>query len=258
MKPCANTPVRIFFVGAGPGDPELVTVKGLNIINRASLIVYTGSLVPEQLFEHSKAEEIIDSSGLTLEQTSTLLKNAYYQGRIAVRVHTGDPSVFGTIQEQVSLLAKEGIPFEIIPGVTAAFAAAARAGISFTLPEVSQTLIITRTSSRTKVPGSQNLRKLASTKSSLAVYLSSALAGSVQSDLLMGGLDADTLVIVGYKVGWEEEMIIHTRLAELENTVKHSNITGQAVFLVLPGRQQNMRSKLYDPDFSHGFRNSQH
>ncbi len=245
---------EIYFIGAGPGDPELITVKGLNIINRAGLIIYTGSLVSVQLFEQSKAEKIIDSSGLTLEQTHKLMIQAYLLGKLVARVHTGDPSLFGTIREQTSLLEKDGVPFKIIPGVTAAFAAAARAKVSFTIPETCQTLILTRASGRTKVPSSQQLKKLAASRSSLAVYLSATKAGSVQSDLLEGGMDHDTPVIIGWKVGWEDELIIKTDLANLSREVKANNIAGQAVFLILPGNRKNNRSRLYDPDFSHGFR----
>ncbi|MFO7727213.1 MAG: precorrin-4 C(11)-methyltransferase [Desulfonatronovibrio sp.] len=249
-----NPAGKIYFIGAGPGDPELITVKGLNLINRADLIIYAGSLVPRQLFSESGADRIIDSSGLTLEQTHKLMSEAYSQGQTAARVHTGDPSIFGTIQEQAALLQKEGIPFEIIPGVTASFAAAARAGISFTFPEVSQTLIITRASGRTRVPCAQSLKRLAASKSSMAIYLSATLAENVQSELLDGGLDPETLVIIGWKVGWADEKIIETDLANLPRTVKSRNISGQAVFLILPGKSHSTRSKLYDPDFSHGYR----
>lgn len=249
-----NSTGKVIFVGAGPGDPELITVKGLKAVNQADMIIYAGSLVPQGLFEHSKARDIVDSSGLTLEQTHEMMVKAFGQGRSVVRVHTGDPSIFGTIHEQTSLLNKQGIPFEIIPGVTSAFAAAARANVSFTLPEVSQTLIITRSSGRTKVPQGQDLTRLASTGSSMAVYLSAGLAKEVQSDLLKGGLKEDTPVIIGWKVGWDEEEIIKTGLINLAQTVEERKIKGQAIFLILPHGDNEKRSKLYDPCFSHGFR----
>ncbi|MFN2341893.1 MAG: precorrin-4 C(11)-methyltransferase [Desulfonatronovibrio sp.] len=245
---------KVIFVGAGPGDPELITVKGLKAINQADLIIYAGSLVPQELFKQSKAKDVIDSSPLTLEQTHEMMVKAFGLGKSVVRVHTGDPSIFGTIHEQTSLLNKQGIPFEIIPGVTSAFAAAARANVSFTLPEVSQTLIITRSSGRTKVPQGQNLIRLASTGSSMAVYLSAGLAEKVQADLLEGGLKEDTKVIIGWKVGWDEEEIIETNLMDLAQTVENRKIKGQAVFLILPNGDNEKRSKLYDPCFSHGFR----
>ncbi|RQD67522.1 MAG: precorrin-4 C(11)-methyltransferase [Desulfonatronovibrio sp. MSAO_Bac4] len=245
---------KVIFVGAGPGDPELITVKGLKAINQADLIIYAGSLVPPELFEHSKARDVIDSSNLTLEQTNEMMVKAFGQGRSVVRVHTGDPSIFGTIHEQTRLLSKQGIPFEIIPGVTSAFAAAARANISFTLPEVSQTLIITRSSGRTKVPQDQSLTRLASTGSSMAVYLSAGLAKKVQADLLEGGMKEDTKVIIGWKIGWDGEEIIETNLKDLAQTVENRKIKGQAVFLILPSGDNEKRSKLYDPCFSHGFR----
>lgn len=251
-----NPAGKVYFIGAGPGDPELITVKGLKVINKADLIVYAGSLVPGLLFEDCRADRIIDSSGLTLEQTHELMAEASTQGKITARVHTGDPSIFGTIEEQAALLHNQNIPFEIIPGVTAAFAAAARAKISFTLPGVNQSLIITRASGRTRVPPSQDLEKMAATGSSIAVYLSSALAGNVESKLLKGGLDPQTSVIIGWKVGWPDEMIIEARLENLAWTVKERNISGQAVFLILPGSKKGQRSKLYDPGFSHKFRES--
>lgn len=251
-----NSTGKIIFVGAGPGDPELITVKGLKAINQADLIIYAGSLVPQKLFEHSKARDIVDSSGLTLEQTHEIMVKAFGQGRSAVRVHTGDPSIFGTIHEQTSLLSKQGIPFEIIPGVTSAFAAAARAKISFTLPEISQTLIITRSSGRTRVPQGQDLTRLASTGSSMAVYLSAGLARKVQADLVKGGLKQDTTVIIGWKVGWDGEEIIETSLINLAQTVEDRKIKGQAVFIILPNGDNETRSRLYDPSFSHGFRNN--
>ncbi len=249
---------KIYFIGAGPGDPELITVKGLNTINRADLIIYAGSLVPRQLFEQSRADKLIDSSSLTLEETHTLMSEACREGKLVSRVHTGDPSIFGTIHEQTALLEKDGIPFEIIPGVTAAFAAAARANISFTFPGVNQTLIITRASGRTKVPSSQELKRLAASRSSMAIYLSAAIAGSVQSDLMDGGLAGSTSVIIGWKVGWKDELIIKTDLASLARSVTDNNISGQAVFLILPEHEKTGRSKLYDPGFSHGFRRCDH
>jgi precorrin-4/cobalt-precorrin-4 C11-methyltransferase len=253
-----KTKGKVYFIGAGPGDPELMTIKGQNLVNRAELIIYAGSLVPRQLFQQSKALEIIDSSGLTLEQTHTLMTKACNKGKLVARVHTGDPSIFGTIHEQTALLKKDGIPFEIVPGVTAAFAAAARANISFTLPGVNQTLIITRAPGRTTVPSSQDLKKLAVSRSSMAIYLSAAHAQSVQSELMEGGLDGKTPVVLGWKVGWEDELVVTTSLDRLGRTVSEKKIKGQVVFLILPEAENSARSKLYDPGFSHGFRRCDH
>lgn len=235
-----------------------MTIKGQNIINRAHLIIFAGSLVPGELFRHCASEEIIDSSGLTLEQTHNLMSEACRGGKLVARVHTGDPSIFGTIHEQTALLKKDGIPFEIVPGVTAAFAAAARADISFTLPGVNQTLIITRAPGRTAVPSSQNLKKLAASRSSMAIYLSAAHAGSVQSELMDGGFEESTTVILGWKVGWKDELVVTTSLDRLARTVSEMGIKGQVVFLILPGPGDAPRSKLYDPGFSHGFRKNDH
>ncbi|WP_045215927.1 precorrin-4 C(11)-methyltransferase [Desulfonatronovibrio magnus] len=245
---------KIYFIGAGPGDPELITVKGLKIIQQADVIVYAGSLVPVSMFSKAKTSRIIDSSGLTLEETHALLKNAWEEGLTAVRLHTGDPSIFGTIHEQGELLSNDNIPFEIIPGVTAAFAGAALARLSFTFPEVNQTLIITRMSGRTPVPEAQKLRELARSKSSMAIYLSAGMAGKMQDELLEAGLPGDTFAVIGWKLGWEDEEVIQTDLSGLAAAAKERGISGQAVFLIVPGHNTAHRSKLYDPEFSHGFR----
>ena len=251
-----NNKGKIYFVGAGPGDPELITVKGLRIIEQADLIIYACSLVPASIFEKSRAETIIDSSGLTLEENHALMVSAYAQEKLVARLHTGDPSIFGTIHEQMELLQNAGIPFEIIPGVTAAFAAAASAKISFTLPEVCQTLIITRSPGRTRVPESQELSRLGATRSSMAVYLSAQMAEDVEKSLLESGLEKNTPVIIGWKVGWKDELVIQTSLASLSRTIRKNKIKGQAVFLILPERENAPRSRLYDPGFTHGFRGS--
>lgn len=246
--------MKIFFIGAGPGDPDLITVKGLNIINAADIIIYAGSLVPYRLFENSRAAKILDSSGLTLEQTHETMTAAWKKGLTVARVHTGDPSLFGTIAEQTRLLEQEGIPFEIIPGVTSAFAAAANAGISFTLPGINQTLIISRASGRTKVPEEQSLEQLAASRSSMAIYLSAGLAEEVKTQLMQAGLEPQTRVVIGWKTGWPEEQLIHTTLKDLTHVVQERGITSQAVFLILPDQEKSSRSSLYHPDFSHGFR----
>ncbi|MFW5730232.1 MAG: precorrin-4 C(11)-methyltransferase [Desulfonatronovibrionaceae bacterium] len=245
---------RIFFIGAGPGDPELITVKGLNIINAADIIVYAGSLVPARLFENARSAKILDSSSLTLEQTHEIMTTGWKQGLTVARVHTGDPSLYGTIREQTRLLEQEGIPFEIIPGVTSAFAAAAAAGISFTLPDMNQTLIICRASGRTKVPDQQSLKQLAASRSSMAIYLSAGLVHEIKKQLLQAGLEPDTRVVIGWKTGWPEERLIHTTLQELNISVQEHGISSQAVFLVLPDQEKPSRSSLYHPDFSHGYR----
>ncbi|KUJ95955.1 MAG: Cobalt-precorrin-4 C(11)-methyltransferase [Desulfonauticus sp. 38_4375] len=243
----------IYFVGAGPGDPELITLKAKKLIDEAELIVYAGSLVPASLFEESKAKEIVNSAPLTLEQIIALLERGYKEGKRVVRVHTGDPSLYGTIREQTRVLAEKNIPYEIVPGISAAFALAARAKVSFTSPEANQTLILTRVSGKTKVPEEQDLERLAQSKSSLAIYLSATKATEIQKKLLQAGYPEDSLVVIGYRVGWPDEKIIYSNLKNLLQDYKLFKQKRQILFLVIP-KQELLNSCLYSAEFSHLFR----
>ncbi len=247
---------KVYFIGAGPGDPELITVKGQRIIETADLVLYAGSLVPVQVLKGAKpGAKVLDSSGLTLDETHALLKEAVKGGGMAARVHTGDPALFGAVQEQVRLLQAEGISFEIIPGVSAAFAAAAQAGISFTHPETVQSLVMTRARGRTVVSERQSLASFAAHRCSVAVYLSTALAPAAEQELLEGGFSKDTTVVIAHRVGWPDGQHILTTLENLARTVREHGFTGQAVFLILPGEGREKKdSKLYNAQFSHGFR----
>lgn len=246
----------VSFVGAGPGDPELVTVKGQKRIREADLIIYAGSLVPKELITEVKdSVKIFDSSSMTLDETHSMILEAVRQGGAVARVHTGDPSLYGAIKEQMALLDKDGVAFEIIPGVTVAFAAAAAAKVSFTLPETVQTLIITRLGGRTLVPERERLKYLARHMASIAVYLSSEEPEKMVKELIEGGYPEDTPVIIAYRVGWPDELIISTRLESVVSETKNAGIKRQAVFLILPGQDNEPAfSKLYNPKFSHGFR----
>ena len=248
--------VSVAFVGAGPGDPELITVKGKRWIERADLVLYAGSLVPEQVIGYARKDaRVVDSSSLTLDETHALIVDTVNSGGLVARVHTGDPSLYGAIREQMILLDREGISYEVIPGVTAAFAAAARAGVSFTIPERCQSLIFTRMEGRTKMPDNERLELLASHQTSMAIYLSAAEARRLQDKLISGGYPPDTPIVVGYRVGWPDEMVFSTRLGCLAGRVKEEGITRQAVFLVLPGQdEEGWVSRLYSKEFSHGFR----
>ncbi len=245
----------VYFVGAGPGDPDLITVKGRKCIQDADLILYAGSLVPEEVVACARADaKVEDSSSMTLDEThAMILKTVRSGGRVA-RVHTGDPSLYGAIREQMVLLEKDDISYEVIPGVTAAFSAAAAAGVSFTVPEITQTLIFTRVGGRTKVPEREQLRSLATHRCSLAIYLSADRPEGIVQDLLAGGYAEDTPVVVAYRVGWPDEIILNCKITDLSNKVKDAGIKRQALFLVLPGSGKAAFSKLYDKDFSHGFR----
>lgn len=248
-------PGKVYFIGAGPGDPELITVKGKRLIDSAQNILYAGSLVPGELFFDCLPDaDIRDSSGMTLEETHEYLSRAWKKNQSVVRVHTGDPSLYGTILEQIGLLAAQEIPFEIVPGVTSAFAAAAAAGVSFTVPEGNQTLIITRTAGRTPVPREQDLQCLAESKSAMAVYLSATMAGKVRDRLLHGGLPPETKVVIAHRIGWPGGEVRTCTLKDMAETARAMQITGQAVFLILPGGEMDRRSRLYSPEFSHGYR----
>lgn len=251
-----NSSPQVYFIGAGPGDPELITVRGRDLVALADLVLYAGSLVPAEVVGHAKPEAAVaDSAGMSLEETHAMILETTRKGGLVARVHTGDPSLFGSVQEQARLLDRDGISWAIIPGVTAAFAAAARAGASFTAPGTTQSLIITRLHGRTPVPESERLSTLARHGSSVAVYLSADKASELASQLRQAGLAEDTVIVIGHKVGHPGEEIIRTTLEGLESSVRTGNITRQAVFLVLPGENApQVPSRLYDASFGHGFR----
>ncbi|SBV97634.1 Cobalt-precorrin-4 C(11)-methyltransferase [uncultured delta proteobacterium] len=254
----------VFFIGAGPGDPELITVKGRRLIDAADLVLYAGSLVPQAVVARTKpGAAVVDSSGMTLEETHALMRETARAGKTVARVHTGDPSLYGAVREQMALLDADAIPYEIVPGVTAAFAAAAAGRVSLTVPESVQSFSVTRLGGRTDVPPGQSVRDLARHGGSLAVYLSAPDASRLEKELLAGGVDPQTPVLIAYRVGWPEERLVRTDVSSLTATVAAEKFTRQTVFLVLPGERDNGRekggslvSRLYAGDFFHGFRKS--
>jgi precorrin-4/cobalt-precorrin-4 C11-methyltransferase len=257
MKNLERFPVS--FVGAGPGDPELITVKGRRLVREADCIVYAGSLVPESLLEERKpGAQVHNSAALSLEETHRLLRDGYRSGARVVRLHTGDPSLYGAIQEQMDLLDRESIPYEVVPGVSAVFAAAATLGQELTLPEVSQTLILTRMAGRTPVPESESLESLASHGATLVIYLSVQRIEEVASRL-SSGYPPQTPVVVAYRVGWPDQEVVRGTLEDIAGRVRSSGIKRQAIIMIgevfgARDRQQKTRSKLYDETFSHGYR----
>jgi precorrin-4/cobalt-precorrin-4 C11-methyltransferase len=245
----------VFFVGAGPGDPELLTLKAQRLIREADLIIYAGSLVPVAMLEGARPEcRIVDSSGLTLDQTHELIRNAVRSGHRVVRLHTGDPGLYGAVREQARRLDAEGISHAVVPGVTAAMAAAAAANVSFTIPKICQTLILTRLDGRTRVPELEQLRGLAVHQAALAVYLSGPSHQKLARELLDGGYPPDTTIIAAHRVGWPEENIQRLTLDKLAKTEAKPLWERQTIFLVLPSQELATTSRLYDPDFEHGFR----
>ncbi|MDD3581928.1 MAG: precorrin-4 C(11)-methyltransferase [Desulfobacca sp.] len=249
----------VIFVGAGPGDPELITVKGMKALSQAEVLLYAGSLVSPAVLSWASAEaELVDTAPLTLEEIVGRLAAAHRAGKRVVRVHSGDPSLFSAMQEQLELLEQKGIPCQVIPGVTAASAAAAAMAQELTLPEVTQTVIYTRGAGRTPVPTQENLRSLAAHGATLIIYLSIQLLDQVAAEL--GDVyGPEAPVVVAYRVSWPEEHLIRATLADIAAKVKEAGITRQALILVGPalaaweGRLK-ARSRLYDRTFAHGFR----
>ncbi|MBR3663518.1 MAG: precorrin-4 C(11)-methyltransferase [Desulfovibrio sp.] len=243
-------PGTVFFIGAGPGDPELLTLKGARLIACADLVLYTGSLVPPAILtNHAPHARVIDSALLSLEDIHRLMRDCALQGQRCARVHTGDPSLYGALREEITLLEQDGIPWQVVPGVTAATAAAAACGISFTVPEVTQTLIISRMEGKTPMPAAESLDLLACHKTSLAIYLSSKLADKVQEKLLASGLPAETPILCAHRVGWPEEALIWTTLADLAHCMHKHNLQRQTLILVLPAEAaKGAKSILYSKD----------
>jgi precorrin-4/cobalt-precorrin-4 C11-methyltransferase len=249
----------VHFIGAGPGDPELLTLKGRRLIGEADLVLYAGSLVPAEVVACAReGARVVDSAPLNLDETHALMRDAARAGGSVARVHTGDPSLYGAIREQMALLERDGIGYAVVPGVTSACAAAALVGRSFTVPEKTQTLILTRLAGKTPVPESESLRLLATHGSAMCVYLSAGDPEGVQSELLAGGLAPATLVVIARRVGWPDQAVAETDLAHLAETARARQFTRQTVFLILPGQgvedAGTARSLLYDPDFAHMYR----
>lgn len=249
----------IWFVGAGPGDPELITVKGRRLLQEADRIVYAGSLVPEALLQDAKADaRTFNSASLTLAETHELLREGHLAGERVVRLHTGDPSLYGAIQEQMQLLDQEGIPYSVVPGVSAAFAAAAALRQELTLPEVSQTVILTRLAGRTPVPELEQLSSLASHRATLVIYLSVQEIEKVivEVEPFYG---PETPVVVAYRVGWPDQEFLEGKLADIVSKVEVAGIRRQAIIMIgdvfgVGVRSDLKKSKLYDEAFEHGFR----
>jgi precorrin-4/cobalt-precorrin-4 C11-methyltransferase len=253
-------PGTVYIVGVGPGDPDLMTIRAKKIIDAADLIVYTGSLLGEDGFKDVKPDaKLVDSAGMHLDQIVELMKTAALDGQIVARVHDGDPAIFGALNEQAAPLEAAGIPFEVVPGVTAAFAAAAALKAELTVPELAQTLILTRMEGRTPVPDGEKLRDLARHGATLVLYLSIVLIDRVVAELREGYPD-DTPVAVVQRAWCADEMVLRGTLADIAGQVRAAGMRAQALIMVGPVFRPDLRrtwdrkSKLYDAEFSHGFR----
>lgn len=246
----------IWFVGAGSGAIDLITVRGQRLLEQADVIIYAGSLVNPELLRCARPEcRCLDSASMTLEEVTGVMLAAETAGKTTVRLHTGDPSLYGAIREQMDVLRRHGIAFEIVPGVSSFCAAAASLQTEYTLPGVSQSVIVTRLAGRTPVPDSENLASLAAHGCSMAIFLSSGMLERVQEELLRGAFTADTPAAIVYKASWPDEKTVRCRLGDLAAAGRERGIDKTALILVgdfLEGPYE--RSKLYDPDFTTGFR----
>jgi precorrin-4/cobalt-precorrin-4 C11-methyltransferase len=248
----------VHFVGAGPGDPQLLTLKGKGLIEQADVVIFADSLVNPEICGFARpGAEICGSSSLTLEQTMAIMLDAVERGQRVVRLHSGDPAIYGAINEQIAILEAKGIPYEVVPGVSSAFAAAARLGVEMTVPNVSQTAIFTRRSGRaSQLPEKEKLTKLAEHQATMAIFLSAAMMGKVVRDLLEAGYPAETPCCVVYKVSWPDEKIVRGTLADIGRKVRTARFTRQAIILVgqVFGERSAERSQLYAEGYTHLFR----
>ena len=245
----------VVFLGAGPGDPELLTLKGRRLLDTADLVVYAGSLVNPVLLDGIRAS-CHDSAGLDLEAIMTLLADGYRRGLRTVRLHTGDPAMYGAIREQMQWFDARAIAYEVVPGVSSVFAAAAALRTELTVPEVTQTVILTRQAGRTPVPERESLARLAAVQATMCIFLSVALIERVVADLLAGGYPVDTPVAVVERASWPDERIVRGSLADIAARVADSGIRKTAMIVVGPALSADSRiaSRLYDAAFSHEYR----
>lgn len=249
----------IDFVGAGPGAADLITIRGRNRIREADVIIYAGSLVNPELLQYAKSGvQIYNSARMTLEQVMDVMRTANREGKEIVRLHSGDPSLYGAVREQMDILEEEGIPFRLCPGVSACFGAAASLNLEYTLPGISQTLILTRMEGRTAVPEKENIRLLAAHQASMAVYLSAGALEALSEELIEGGYTPETPAAIVYKATWPQERVIRCMVGDLAPAARAEGIDRSAIVLVgeavAPSAYE--RSRLYDPEFTTGYRRS--
>ena len=246
----------IYFIGAGPGAPDLITVRGAELLHRAGMIVYTGSLVNPALLDGApEGCEVHDSASMTLDEVMGCLLDGHRRGLVTVRLHTGDPSLYGAIREQMDKLRAAGVPFEVVPGVSSFCAAAAAIQAEYTLPGVSQTLIISRMEGRTSVPERESLRSLAAHRASMVLFLSAGMLEGLCAELTAGGYPPETPAALVYRASWPDERVLQGTLADLPALAREAGVTRTALVLAgdFLGNEYEL-SKLYDAGFSHGYR----
>jgi len=250
---------NVYFIGAGPGDPELITVKGQRLVKQADIIIYAGSLVPKAVIEdHKEGAEIYNSAGMSLDEVIDVMTEGVKNNKMIARVHTGDPSIYGAHREQMDLLDKENITYEVIPGVSSFVASAAAIKKEFTLPSISQTVICTRMEGRTPVPEKEKLRLLASHQASMAIFLSVQKIEDVVEELVVH-YPKTTPVAVVQRASWPDQKVVYGTLETISERVKEADITKTAQILVgeFLGDEYEF-SKLYDPTFTHEYRKAKY
>lgn len=244
----------VYFVGAGSGAADLITVRGMRLLEKADIIIYAGSLVNPQLLNYAaKTAEIYDSSSMTLDEVIAVMKAG--DTKTIVRLHTGDPCIYGAIREQMDRLIDLGIPYEICPGVSSLCGAAASLKAEYTLPDVSQTVIITRMAGRTPVPAKEDISLLAAHNATMVIFLSTGMLERLSEKLINGGYSAETPAAIVYKATWEDEKICRCTVGTLNETARKNRITKTALITVgdFLGNDYSL-SKLYDKSFTTGFR----
>ena len=249
----------VHFVGAGSGAVDLITVRGARLLGEADVVIYAGSLVNPELLKYAKPGcEIHDSAKLTLEQVIDIIKTAEAGGKTTVRLHTGDSSIYGAVREQFDALEKLGIDYDVCPGVSAFCGAAAALRAEYTLPDVSQSVIITRAAGRTPVPDRESIRSFAQHKATMVLFLTTSLADDAQRELIEGGYAPETPAAVVYKATWPDQKIFRCTVGTLGDTVRDNGLTKTSLIVVGSFLGDNYdRSKLYDPGFTTEFRQAE-
>lgn len=247
----------VHFVGAGSGAVDLITVRGKMLLEKADVIIYAGSLVNPELLDYAKEDcTILNSATMTLDEVIDVMKKADEENKDIVRLHTGEPSIYGAVREQMDELDKLGISYDSCPGVSACFGAASILNLEYTLPEVSQSLIITRMEGRTSVPEMESIESFAAHQASMAIYLSAGMLDELGRRLIKGGYREDTPAALIYKATWPDEKAFVCTVATLAKTAQENNITKTAIVLVgdVIAHQNYEKSRLYAPDFETEFR----
>jgi precorrin-4/cobalt-precorrin-4 C11-methyltransferase len=253
-------PGKVTFVGAGPGAADLITLRGAQAIADADIVIWASSLVQAAVLDHARPDaEIVDSAALPMEGVLELYERAHTDGLRVARIHSGDPALWGAVQEQLDRCAALGLATEIVPGVSAFSAVAAIAQRELTIPEVAQSVILTRLGGgKTPMPERESVREFAKHGTTMAVFLSAARSGKLAAELLAGGYPADTPVVVAYRATWDDELVLRCTIADLEDTVKARRLWKHTLFLVGPAlAASGTRSHLYHPGHFHGHRRAE-